>query len=71
MSVMLGRYLHYKGKEYEVFANGLLESTLEPVVIYRALYSNSKSEVWVRAEQDFLGDVEHGGQIQPRFKKIS
>lgn len=68
--VPLGKYRHYKGGEYEVIANGLLESTEQPVVIYKALYPNDKSEIWVRAEAGFTVVVEHDGQSQPRFQKL-
>lgn len=68
--VPLGKYQHYKGGQYEVIANGLLESTEQPVVVYKALYSNPKSEVWVRTESDFTAMVEVDGQTRPRFKKL-
>lgn len=68
--VPLGKYQHFKGGQYEVIANGLLESTEEPVVIYKTLYENPKSEIWVRTEQDFLASVERNGQLIPRFTKL-
>lgn len=33
--IELGEYRHYKGGEYEVIANGLLENTGEPAVFIR------------------------------------
>ena len=68
--IALGVYKHYKGGEYEVIANGLLENTEEPAVVYKALYDNPKSEVWIRTEADFLATVEHSGQQVPRFTKL-
>ncbi len=41
-----GKYRHYKGKEYEVLEIAHHSETLEPIVVYRALYG--KQEVWVR-----------------------
>ena len=33
-----GRYRHFKGKEYEVLYVATHSETLEPMVVYRALY---------------------------------
>lgn len=41
-----GRYRHYKGGEYEVLEIAHHSETLEPMVVYRALYGNH--DVWVR-----------------------
>lgn len=41
-----GRYLHYKGKEYEVLGVALHSETLEQLVIYKANYGNN--EIWAR-----------------------
>ena len=41
-----GRYRHYKGKPYQVEGLALHSETLEPMVIYRALYGSC--ETWVR-----------------------
>ena len=40
-----GRYRHYKGKEYEVLEIAHHSETLEPMVVYRALYGSC--DVWV------------------------
>lgn len=66
----LGKYRHYKGGEYELLYNGLDENTETPVVIYKALYDNPKSEIWVRTEEDFTQEVEVNGKLVPRFTKI-
>lgn len=68
--VELGIYEHYKGGHYEVIANGLNEADEVPVVIYKALYDNDKSQIWVRAEEEFLEDVNLDGQRTSRFKRI-
>ncbi len=41
-----GRYRHYKGGEYEVVELARHSETLEPLVIYRALYS--ERGLWAR-----------------------
>ena len=33
-----GRYRHFKGKEYELLFVATHSETLEPMVVYRALY---------------------------------
>lgn len=68
--VQLGKYKHYRGGEYEVIANGLDEATELPVVIYKALYPNPKSEIWVRTETDFRALVEQENQLVPRFSRV-
>ncbi|OGL66403.1 hypothetical protein A2856_01775 [Candidatus Uhrbacteria bacterium RIFCSPHIGHO2_01_FULL_63_20] len=65
---MLGVYEHYKGNCYEVIAEGKIEATLEPCVIYRALYG--EGDVWVRPTADFLAEVEKDGVRVPRFRKV-
>ncbi len=37
----LGKYKHYKGKDYEVIGVAKLEATLEDMVVYRPLYKQS------------------------------
>ncbi len=68
--VQPGIWEHYKGGRYEVVLNALLENDERPAVVYRALYSNDKSEYWIRTEQDFLAEVEVNGQSMPRFKLV-
>ena len=46
ISVKPGIYRHYKGNEYEVIGMATHSETLEPVVVYRALYGEGK--MWVR-----------------------
>lgn len=69
--VKLGIYQHYKnGKKYKVIANGLLESTGEPVVVYEAMYDNSLSKIWVRPEKEFMEEIDLGNVKVPRFKFV-
>ena len=63
-----GRYRHFKGNEYEVLAVARHSETLEPMVVYRALYG--EGGVWVRPAAMWLEIVERNGQRFPRFAKI-
>ena len=60
-----GQYRHYKGMLYEVIDTVRHSETLEPLVLYRALYG--ERGLWVRPAAMFLETVEVGGQVQPRF----
>ena len=49
--IALGRYRHFKGKEYEVLAIARHSETKEPMVVYRALYSDEvygDGGIWIR-----------------------
>ncbi len=69
-SVQLGKYQHYKGKEYLVVGIAKHSETLEDLVIYESLYDNETSKLWVRPLRNFLAEVNVDGQILPRFKFI-
>jgi cyclomaltodextrinase / maltogenic alpha-amylase / neopullulanase len=61
-----GKYRHYKGGEYMVLEIGRHSETLEPVVVYQALYGDG--EIWVRPLEMFVGDVELDGRRTARFE---
>ena len=63
-----GRYRHFKGKEYEVLSLALHSETLEPMVVYRALYD--EGTIWVRPAAMWNEPVERDGIVQPRFTRI-
>jgi hypothetical protein len=63
--VKLGKYKHYKGKEYEVIGVAKDSETLEKVVMYQALYGDK--QIWVRPLKIFLESVEVDGKKIPRF----
>jgi hypothetical protein len=67
ISIQPGKYRHYKGGEYEVVGVGRDESTLEELVIYKALASG---DLWVRPLASFTESVEVDGQSKPRFTPI-
>ena len=63
-----GRYRHYKGGEYEVIGTVRHSETLEPLVLYRALYG--ARGLWVRPAAMFQEEVVISGQRQPRFQHL-
>jgi hypothetical protein len=67
-STPTGRYRHYKGGEYEVLAVVRHSETLEPMVLYRALYG--EQGLWVRPHAMFFETIEFKGVRQPRFAAV-
>ena len=63
-----GRYRHYKGGEYEVIGTVRHSETLEPLVLYRALYG--ARGLWVRPAAMFAEEVVVDGLPQPRFRRL-
>ncbi|MBE6993802.1 MAG: DUF1653 domain-containing protein [Ruminococcaceae bacterium] len=63
-----GRYRHFKGNEYEVLGVAQHSETLEPMVVYRALYG--EGGLWVRPASMWNETVERDGKILPRFTYI-
>lgn len=63
-----GRYRHYKGGEYEVIGTVRHSETLEPLVLYRALYG--ARGLWVRPAAMFQEEVVIDGLLQPRFQHL-
>ena len=63
-----GRYRHFKGNEYEVLYIARHSETLEPMVVYRALYG--EGGVWVRPAHMWNETVERDGRTYIRFTKI-
>jgi len=63
-----GRYRHFKGNEYEVLFTARHSETLEPMVVYRALYG--ERGVWVRPAAMWNETVEREGKTLRRFVYI-
>ena len=68
MDINLGRYRHFKGKEYEVIGVATHSETLEPMVVYRALYG--EGGLWVRPAAMWEEQVDREGYSGPRFTYI-
>ena len=66
--IKLGKYRHFKGNEYEVIGIAKHSETLEPMVIYRALYG--EGGLWVRPAEMWDEIVERDGKRFPRFAYI-
>ena len=66
--IKAGRYRHFKGNEYEVLYIARHSETLEPLVVYRALYG--EGGVWVRPAAMWNETVEREGQKYRRFTPI-
>lgn len=65
MDIKPGRWRHFKGREYEVLGVASHSETLEPMVVYRALYG--EGALWVRPAALWAGLVERDGYSGPRF----
>lgn len=64
-----GRYRHYKGNDYEVIAVARHSETLEPLVVYRALYGDHG--LWVRPYTMFCEQVTVDGRSVRRFAPLA
>jgi hypothetical protein len=67
-----GLYEHYKGKRYEVLDVAIHTETLEPMVIYKALYKGDFPDgtLWVRPLAMFKKNVTVNGKSMPRFRAL-
>ncbi|MCX6296594.1 MAG: DUF1653 domain-containing protein [Bacteroidetes bacterium] len=70
MTIKLGKYKHYKGKEYEVIGIARHSETLEELVVYKALYQTEGENLWVRPHHMFTEDIVVGGEKMKRFEFI-
>ena len=66
--IALGKYRHFKGNEYEVVAIASHSETLEPMVVYKALYG--EGGYWVRPASMWNETVERNGVSYKRFTYI-
>lgn len=62
-----GRYRHFKGGLYEVIDIVRSSETLQPMVLYRALYG--QGGLWVRPYSMFVEHVPGDEGPQPRFAR--
>ena len=66
INVKPGKYLHFKGKEYEVIGMATHSESLEPMVVYRQLYGDGS--LWVRPAAMWNETIERNGKLYKRFK---
>ena len=66
--IKIGKYRHFKGNEYEVLYIAKHSETLEPMVVYKALYG--EGGIWVRPASMWNETVERDGKKHKRFEYI-
>ena len=63
-----GIYRHFKGGEYRVLYTAAHSETLEPMVVYQALYG--EKGIWVRPASMWNETVQRDGRVVKRFTYI-
>ncbi len=67
--IKLGKYRHYKGKDYQVLGMAKHSETGEELVVYKKLYDDYA--LWVRPYMMFIEEVEiMNGKKVPRFEYL-
>ena len=65
MELKPGKYRHFKGGEYRLIGIASHSETLEPMVVYQALYG--KQGLWVRPAAMWSEIVDKENYHGPRF----
>lgn len=68
MTIMPGKYRHFKGNYYRVLGVAKHSETLEEMVVYQALYG--EGGLWVRPAAMWNEIVERDGYCGPRFVRV-
>ena len=68
MELKTGVYRHFKGNEYILLGIASHSETLEPMVVYKALYGDG--ELWVRPANMWNETVIKDDYCGPRFQYI-
>ena len=68
MDIKPGIYRHFKGNRYEVIGVASHSETMEPMVVYRALYG--EGGLWVRPAAMWNELVDKENYHGPRFVKV-
>ena len=63
-----GKYRHFKGGEYELLDMATHSETMEPMVVYKALYG--EGGLWVRPAAMWNELVDKEGYHGPRFQFV-
>lgn len=66
MDIKIGLYQHFRGNFYQVIGVARHSETLEPLVVYQALYGSYG--IWVRPYDLFFSKVMHNGTEVKRFE---
>lgn len=69
-SLKPGIYRHFKGNEYQLIGISRHSETLEPLVVYKALYTSpdfGPNAIWARPLSSFTEIIERDGKTFPRF----
>ena len=69
MELKPGKYRHFKGKEYDLIGVASHSETLEPMVVYRALYGDGG--LWVRPAAMWSEEIRRDGYTGPRFYPVA
>lgn len=65
MELKMGKYRHFKGGEYRLLGVATHSETLEPMVVYQALYG--EGGLWVRPAAMWTETVDRPDYHGPRF----
>ena len=65
MDIKLGKYRHFKGNEYRVIGIASHSETMEPMIVYQALYG--ECGLWVRPATMWNEQVDRDDYNGPRF----
>ncbi len=65
MELKPGKYRHFKGNEYQLIGLATHSETMEPMVIYRALYGDGN--LWVRPASMWSEEIIRDDYRGPRF----
>lgn len=68
MDLKPGTYRHFKGNLYELIGIATHSETLEPMVVYRALYGDGG--LWVRPADMWTEWVDKENYHGPRFVRV-
>ena len=68
MEIKPGKYRHFKGNEYEVIGIAKHSETMEPMVVYKALYG--EGGLWVRPAAMWQETIDRDSYHGPRFQYI-
>ena len=68
MDIKPGKYRLFKGNLYEVLGVARHSETMEPMVVYRALYG--EHGLWVRPADMWTETVDRDGYHGPRFQYV-